>query len=108
MSRGTIEQAGTPQEIYDVPKNVFVAGFLNLHVGAPPMSFLDPRWLPQGERLGNVRVGVRPEDVEILGEEREGAMNGTVVAPFEPPSQACFVHRHSGGRGRGPRANGGT
>jgi ABC-type sugar transport system ATPase subunit len=80
MSRGAIEQAGTPQEIYDAPKNVFVAGFLNLHVGAPPISFLDPRWLPQGERLGDVRVGVRPEDVEILGADREGAMSGTITA----------------------------
>src|SRR5262245_6287273 len=80
MSRGTIEQAGAPQDIYDAPRNVFVAGFLNLHVGAPPISFLDPRWLPQGERLGNVRVGVRPEDVEILGPDREGAMSGTVTA----------------------------
>jgi multiple sugar transport system ATP-binding protein len=85
MSRGRIEQAGTPQEIYDAPKNLFVAGFLNLHVGAPPISLLDPRWLPQGKRLGDVRVGVRPEDVEILGAEREGAMSGTVTAHLNLP-----------------------
>jgi ABC-type sugar transport system ATPase subunit len=85
MNRGTIEQVGTPQEIYDTPKNLFVAGFLNLHVGAPPISLLDPRWLPQGERLGNVRVGVRPEDVEILGAEREGALSGTVTAHLNLP-----------------------
>jgi multiple sugar transport system ATP-binding protein len=85
MNRGTIEQAGTPQEIYDAPKNLFVAGFLNLHVGAPPISLLEPRWLPQGERLGNVRVGVRPEDVEILGGEREGALGGTVTAQLNLP-----------------------
>jgi ABC-type sugar transport system ATPase subunit len=85
MSRGTIEQTGTPQEIYDAPQNVFVAGFLNLHVGAPPISFLDPRWLPHGERLGNVRVGVRPEDVEIFGGVREGAMSGTVSANLNLP-----------------------
>jgi ABC-type sugar transport system ATPase subunit len=85
MSRGTIEQTGTPQEIYDAPQNVFVAGFLNLHVGAPPISFLDPRWLPHGERLGNVRVGVRPEDVKIFGAVREGAMSGTVSANLNLP-----------------------
>jgi len=33
MSRGRIEQVGTPQEIYDQPKNVFVAGFLSVHAG---------------------------------------------------------------------------
>jgi ABC-type sugar transport system ATPase subunit len=85
MNRGAIEQAGTPQEIYDTPKNVFVAGFLNLHVGAPPISFLDPRWLPRGEQLGNVQVGVRPEDVEILGAERENALSGIVTANLNLP-----------------------
>jgi ABC-type sugar transport system ATPase subunit len=87
MDRGTIEQVGTPQEIYDTPKNVFVAGFLNLHAGAPPISFLDPRWLPQGERLGNVQIGVRPEDVEILGAAREGALSGIVTARLSLPAR---------------------
>ena len=41
MDRGRIEQVGTPEEIYDEPKNVFVAGFLNLHTGAPPISLVD-------------------------------------------------------------------
>src|SRR5438132_6834103 len=57
MDRGRIEQIGTPEEIYDEPKNVFVAGFLNLHIGAPPISLVDPDSMPQGERLGNVWVG---------------------------------------------------
>ena len=37
MNRGRVEQIGTPQEIYDRPKTMFVADF----IGAPPMSFLD-------------------------------------------------------------------
>src|SRR5262245_49576125 len=110
MSRGTIEQAGTPQEIYDAPKNVFVAGFLNLHVGAPPISLLDPRWLPQGERLGTVQIGVRPEDVEVLGAECEGAMSGTVTARLNLPLKNAsyisirmgedMVHAQTDGRER--------
>src|SRR6266404_2801070 len=48
MDRGRIAQVGTPQEIYDTPKNVFVAGFLNLDVGAPPISLLDARAVPGG------------------------------------------------------------
>ena len=114
MNHGTIEQAGTPQEIYDTPKNVFVAGFLNLHVGAPPISFLDPRWLTRGERLGNVRVGVRPEDVEILGAEREGAMSGTVTAHLNLPlKNASYIsirvgedEIHAQAEGRERLANG--
>ncbi|MEQ1956567.1 ABC transporter ATP-binding protein [Mesorhizobium sp. CN2-181] len=34
---GVIEQTGTPSEIYDAPKNRFVAGFM----GSPKMSFLE-------------------------------------------------------------------
>jgi ABC-type sugar transport system ATPase subunit len=92
MNHGTIEQVGTPQEIYDAPRNVFVAGFLNLHVGAPPISLLDARWLPGGQRLGDARVGVRPEDVEIFDAEREGAMTGTISARLSLPlKNASYV-----------------
>src|SRR5882724_303773 len=71
MGRGRIEQVGTPMEIYDTPENVFVAGFLNLHIGAPPISLMDARCMPRGQRLGNAWVGVRPEDVEMSRGERE-------------------------------------
>jgi multiple sugar transport system ATP-binding protein len=36
MNKGVIEQLGTPREIYDQPKSVFVADF----IGSPPMNFL--------------------------------------------------------------------
>src|SRR6516162_1628330 len=36
INQGRIEQIGSPQEIYDRPKTIFVADF----IGAPPMSFL--------------------------------------------------------------------
>jgi multiple sugar transport system ATP-binding protein len=37
MSRGTIQQSGTPLHVYRRPANRFVAGF----VGTPPMNFLE-------------------------------------------------------------------
>src|SRR5438552_19068713 len=37
MNRGSIEQLGTPREIYDRPASMFVADF----IGSPAMSFLD-------------------------------------------------------------------
>jgi multiple sugar transport system ATP-binding protein len=79
MRDGTIEQVGTPQEIYDTPKNIFVAGFLNLHVGTPPISLIDARCMPSGLGLGNAVVGVRPEDVQISGEQRAGGLSGVVA-----------------------------
>src|SRR5665213_1330995 len=36
MNHGTIEQLGSPQEIYDKPASMFVADF----IGSPPMNFL--------------------------------------------------------------------
>jgi ABC-type sugar transport system ATPase subunit len=36
LSRGRIEQVGTPLEVYERPANLFVAGF----IGTPPMNFL--------------------------------------------------------------------
>src|SRR6266850_607288 len=47
MNDGTIEQVGTPEAIYDTPVNMFVAEFLNLHLGTRPISFIDARHLPR-------------------------------------------------------------
>ena len=85
MDRGRIEQVGTPEEIYDTPKNIFVAGFLNLHTGTPPLSLIDARCMPQGLGLGNAWVGVRPEDVQISSEEREGSVRGLVADKVRLP-----------------------
>ena len=37
MKDGVVQQIATPQEIYDNPSNMFVAGF----IGAPQMNFID-------------------------------------------------------------------
>ena len=37
MSAGDIQQVGTPQELYDLPRNQFVAGF----IGSPSMNLVD-------------------------------------------------------------------
>ena len=57
MSRGHIEQVGTPQEVYDRPASVFIAQF----VGTPPMNILPAGSVEPGEHL----VGVRPEHLHI-------------------------------------------
>jgi len=85
MDGGGIEQVGTYQEIYDRPRNVFVAGFLNRHVGTPPINLIDARYMAQGQSLGNARVGVRPEDLEVSREERTGGIRGTIAAKLRLP-----------------------
>jgi multiple sugar transport system ATP-binding protein len=79
MDQGRIVQVGTPREIYDTPNNLFVAGFLNLHVGAPPLSLLPAPRMPGGERFGDAWVGVRPEDVDMSRERGEGLLSGLVT-----------------------------
>ena len=85
MDRGGIEQVGTYQEIYDRPRNAFVAGFLNRHVGTPPINLIDARYMAQGQSLGNARVGVRPEDLEVSREETTGGIRGTIAAKLRLP-----------------------
>src|SRR5215813_12785256 len=62
MNQGRVEQVGTPQEIYDRPRTMFVADF----IGAPPMSFLGVNTaLHRGDRV--IRVDVAAVEMpEIL------------------------------------------
>jgi ABC-type sugar transport system ATPase subunit len=39
LNSGSIEQVGTPEDVYDRPATSFVAGF----IGAPPMNLLPAR-----------------------------------------------------------------
>ena len=83
MKDGIIQQIGSPQEVYDTPNNVFVAGF----IGSPAMNFFkvkfengtisnghdltlevtDPqrRYLVErGYEGKEVIFGIRPEDIQ--------------------------------------------
>jgi ABC-type sugar transport system ATPase subunit len=91
MNRGRIEQIGTFQELYDRPGNAFVAGFLNLHLGTPPISLVDGRALPRGAPLANVRVGVRPEDVEVSRTGRDDGVRGVVTGKLPLPMTDAVI-----------------
>ena len=98
MNDGEIQQVGTPEEIYDFPQNLFVAGF----VGEPAMNmFQVTRSQEDGHDLiaiGNQKVavrdlaldslpeqnefilGVRPKHVLLDSSPRKGAISGRVYA----------------------------
>ena len=84
MNKGRIEQMGDPIELYERPRNRFVAGF----IGSPTMNFLDATIVREdgvvGARLADgclvpivppdgiahgagVTIGIRPEHVVIGG-----------------------------------------
>ena len=81
INNGIIEQLGTPIEIYDNPKSLFVAGF----IGSPQMNFLDGNLKNKtlsaegfeikdinSDHEGEVTLGIRPEH---LSQTENGLIN---------------------------------
>jgi multiple sugar transport system ATP-binding protein len=54
MRDGLLQQVGTPQELYDHPDNVFVAGF----IGSPDMNFATTRTEGADLMLGNAKLAL--------------------------------------------------
>ncbi len=109
MKDGFIQQIGTPQEVYDHPRNLFVSGF----IGTPQMNYFDAKLVKENgkyavisdgykvvlsdekqERLAaknvaeqDVILGVRPDHI-VLG---DGGIKGKVeVSELMGPS--CHLH----------------
>ena len=62
MHGGTVQQVGSPAELYNQPANLFVAGF----IGSPKMNFINGT---SAEREGAATLGVRSEHL-LLTHER--------------------------------------
>ena len=100
MKDGFIQQIGTPQEVFEHPANLFVAGF----IGMPQMNFFDAQLKREGDRysaqclgvdvpLGDeiqatlrdndagsmdVTLGIRPEHILIAGAPGPHCLGGKV------------------------------
>ncbi len=100
MKDGFIEQVGTPQEVFETPVNLFVAGF----IGSPQMNFLKAKLVKasggylvellgvsiplnadQNEALAkkgvssqDITLGVRPEHTSVLFDSGENAIACTI------------------------------
>ncbi len=119
MKDGEIQQIGTPQEVFDEPKNLFVAGF----IGMPQMNFYNGRLVKNKagkyavqvenaeielseEKQKNLKdrntepqeitVGVRPE--HILLHEKEGAMIEGTVDVSEMMGSSVHLHINACGK----------
>jgi multiple sugar transport system ATP-binding protein len=118
MQDGNIEQIGSPLDLYDRPKNVFVAGF----IGSPSMNLLDgtvrggdktelilhDTRLPAPAVAGlsdgqEIVVGIRPEHLELADSglaakisviEPTGAETHVVLKFGEGELVAVFRDRH--------------
>ena len=115
MRRGVLEQVDTPQNLYDYPVNLFVAGF----IGSPGMNFFEAqmttaegdlavetpsfkfhlvgRSLEAAEHSPSRQVimGIRPEDIHLPEDVHKG-VNGTRVQAElvlkEPMGNEVFLH----------------
>jgi multiple sugar transport system ATP-binding protein len=112
MRDGVLQQVGTPNELYNRPRNVFVAGF----IGSPAMNFL-PGEIGDGAlrfplatvqldgssraglvppaRDGRVVVGIRPEDFEdatLAGERERGIVVKALIDVLESTGSDVYAH----------------
>ena len=118
MRDGVIQQIGTPQEVFDHPANLFVAGF----IGVPQMNFFDAELTKQDgkysvvldgvsvalsdEKQANleknnvqpqaITLGVRPEHIAPLGDGSQ-MLHGTVDVS-EMMGSAVHLHVTSQGK----------
>ncbi len=72
MRAGVLQQVGTPEELYEGPKNLFVAGF----IGSPAMNFM-----PGELSGGKVKLPIGEVDVSEIG---GGRGEGPVIAGLRP------------------------
>ncbi len=73
MRDGFIQQIGTPQEVFDHPANLFVAGF----IGTPQMNFFDARLEKDGESYFVSVHGARI----ALPDDKQAALKAKNTAP---------------------------
>ena len=118
MKDGFIQQIGTPQQVFDEPENMFVAGF----IGTPQMNFFEARLVKSGgeyavvlneslirlpqrkqQRLvsenaeeQDVVLGIRPEHIRLCG-PGEAHIRGNVDVSEMMGSQV-HMHINAGGK----------
>ena len=73
MRDGFIQQIGTPQEVFDKPANLFVAGF----IGTPQMNFFDAELKRDGDKYV---VDVCGEELRLTEEKQAALLRGNVPA----------------------------
>ncbi|MEM1639734.1 MAG: ABC transporter ATP-binding protein [Desulfurococcaceae archaeon] len=91
MNKGRMIQIGTPKEIYETPRHVFVATF----VGSPPMNVIEcnvtseildcqgfnikiPRGFKELVGENKIYLGIRPEHIEVSEKPVNGGIKGVI------------------------------
>jgi len=102
LKDGVLQQVDKPRSMYDRPANMFVAGF----IGSPAMNLITAPVTEAGLRFGawtaplprsaqgrvtgsHVTLGVRPEDLQLVG---DGSGFSVVVDLVEELGSDAFLH----------------
>ena len=117
MKDGFIQQVGTPQEVFETPHNLFVAGF----IGAPQMNIFDAKLEKKADgyyvtyknmsvkldedkaailkekNVGDrkIKLGVRPEHMTVKFDGKDGAIESTIMVN-EMMGSELHLHVNSG------------
>ncbi|CVI63336.1 sn-glycerol-3-phosphate ABC transporter ATP-binding protein UgpC (plasmid) [Agrobacterium leguminum] len=109
MNRGNVEQVGPPLELYDQPRNLFVASF----IGSPGMNLIKGAMTEEGtfstEEGARIEVphlshthdrkivlGIRPEHLEIVAPETPGSFSAEVAVTEPTGSETQVTFRIKG------------
>ncbi len=118
MKDGFIQQIGTPQEVFNHPANVFVAGF----IGTPQMNFFDAALIPDAgayrvecggavidlpestcktlsakrRTAEKITLGIRPEHIKIVPRGTENSVQARVEVS-EMMGSEVYLHVDTGG-----------
>ncbi len=84
MKDGIVQQVDTPQNLYDYPCNMFVAGF----IGSPQMNFLDATLVKEGSNyyvdLGGDKLLINPEKAAANAAKLDSYIGKTIKAGIRP------------------------
>jgi ABC-type sugar transport system ATPase subunit len=86
MNLGVLQQVGSPQELYERPRNVFVAGF----IGSPAMNLVPAPLVGAGG--ANLIAGFRPEHMRVDGAGGSGISFGAKIEVIEYLGNEKLVH----------------
>ena len=80
LQRGVLQQVDTPQRLYDLPANVFVAGF----IGSPAMNFLSARLEESDSGLVARGASFRFSIPKVADDRIRGALGRDVLVGIRP------------------------
>jgi len=103
MKGGVVQQYDTPDRVYHFPANLFVADF----IGNPKVNLLDgvvsgnnsvdlgkfKISINTGNANGSVVVGIRPEDISILSQPLQGAVEFSAYSVLPSGADSTIIAR---------------